>query len=277
MPNYSYDDLSEFLADAFKPVRNRANLKHVDDPLPSGFMCNDRPTLRTYEDARRALNNPLFPQGAERIERLMEAIQTPTPVSIKRRLIRDAEGDDLDVTRVWQGDLDRAWSHAKRQRTPATSRILIGVFVSASANVRSKTLAWRGAAALALANALEAASYMVEIRAIQRCDLTDNKKTPHDIDVTVKAAGMPLDLHAAANMLATPLLFRGLMFRHYLALSEHHIDGGFAMTRDNRRHDMPDRDVWDFVAVADSAIASAENAQTWINTQTAALDGANEA
>lgn len=279
---YTYDSISDLLGAAFAvPVAPQPCVARFDCNLesPRGFLCQDRTHLRGFNDAREAMAAPLFPSGVARIERLSQGLAIPTPNSIARRIVRGPEGDELCMQRVYQGDLDRAWSSAKRVRAVKASRVLVCVFVGAPGTTDSDELAWRGVAGLALANALEAAGYSVELRAIRRAELRPAKGAlsdpRHDINLTIKAAGQPLDLHKAASLVASPLLFRGVYLRHAFAVATLRLTEGVSGTDYNRESDV-NSSGFDYTCVAGHAVTGATKAQAWIAQHVKALDTANE-
>ena len=273
----SYDSVADLVADATAaPVMHWNTLEKFDARQDNGWMCADRPHIIQMRQAPQEITTPLFPAGVARIERLSAQIKTPAPVSIRRRMTRGAEGDELDMQRVWQGDLDNAWTRSKRLHSVSASRVLIGVFVGAPGNEDSERVAWRGVAALALADALEAGGYTVNVRAFRRCNMI-GFKAKHDVDVTIKADGEPLDVHKAANLIASTLLFRGVMLRHALVTAQGSVGPGISQTDYSREEDLRDVAAYDFTCVAGRAVDSSYAAQRWIETQIKALDALNDA
>ena len=273
--NYSYETLAELVAASRKPCTNAANVQHLDNVSGRGFICADRREVSTYSQANAELSRPLFEAGAARVEKLAREIVAPTPQSIKRKLLKGAEGDELDMHRVWAGDLERAWTRARRTRTVSVSRVLVCVYMSANATVDSAVIAWRGVAGLALCEALEAAGYSVAVRAIVQCDLTDAKRTPYSLEVTAKHESEPLDLHKAANLLASTLLFRGVVFQHLIAHAPLAISSGLGSDRPERA--TVDWAGFDHVALVTDAVRNAATASAWVSAQVAILDARNGA
>lgn len=272
---WSYDSLSELVSDAMRrtPAYADNHLARHETDMGAGWMCSDRRHIRDFASAARAMSEPLFPAGVARIERLTKLINAPTPVSIRRRVVRGAEGDELSMQHVWQGDLDHAWSRAKRQHTVAASRVLINVFVGAPSGESSEGIAWRGVAALALADALEAGGYTVAIRAMRRSSLLGRGN--HDVDVTIKPEGEPLDLHKAASLIASTLLFRGVLLRHAVMNCETLVGGGISSTSYERQDDVRDAQGFDACFVAGREISNARAASDWVSAAIASLDERN--
>jgi len=158
--------------------------------------------------------------GAAMLRRAISTIEVPTIQSIVKRPTWASEGDDVDVSRVYGGDLDRAWRSTRRGLTSGTSRnVRILVPLAANCNVSAKNYSWRGGAACVLADALEDAGYRVEIVGfVQTSNLfANNRLKYHSIVLTVKFKSLdePLEVERIAAM-AHPGFFRVLTFAKFL-------------------------------------------------------------
>lgn len=277
----SYDDIASLIADASAQGVLEQNTKIIDDGLSmgmgKGWMCADRRHVETSQQAISELSKPLFEAGVQRLERLRALIDVPAPASIKRKVRRGDHGDELDMSRVWQGDLDNAWTRAKRERSLAASRVLIGVFIGAYSGVEAETIAWRGVAGLALADALEQSGYTVYVRAIRRakfCLRSGARAGRHDVDITIKPEGVPLDVHKAASLIASPLLFRGVLLRHACVVATERLDDGVTNT-DYEHADLRDAQGYDHTCMASQEVQDARSAQAWIDKQISTLNELN--
>lgn len=101
-------------------------------------------------------------EGAERIMRLAD-LNMPEPVRLKRRKARADFGDEYDMHAALAGQHDRAWITTRRQPRNGVRRITLVCEISAHRGEKADDLAWRGVAALKLADALESAGYQVRI------------------------------------------------------------------------------------------------------------------
>lgn len=277
---WSYDSVADLIAATQRaPIvpENKNSFSGIGGngrPSSRGWMCSDRPDVRDPETALRALAEPLFPQGAARVERLAREIQAPAPVSIRRRMRRGDHGDELCMSRVWQGDLDNAWTRAQRVHTINASRVLISVYCGASAYVDSETIAWRGVAAVALADALEAAGYTVAIRVIERSTLINRNGEKIDVNVTIKPEGTPLDVHRVANVIASPMFFRGVILAHEIVYSPTKISPGVSYPDAARATDEP-MPGFDFTCLVSTDVSNAGAASVWVGEQVKKLDVLN--
>lgn len=262
--HHTFEDVGELVAAAKRPPvveGNRSQWNH-HTPVP-GWYCQDRASVHTMHEGMERLLDPTFPAGVARVERLSAAVDMPSPVSIKRRMTRGDHGDEVDMQRVWTGHLETAWTRAKRMATPNVARVLIGVFVSSSAATDSDRMAWRGVAALALADALEKAGYSVAIRVISRSTL--NCAAPDvraDVDVALKREGQPLDLHRAASMIASPLLFRAAILGHNAQCAPFQVREGLSTS--NHERASVDASGFDASFIVTRAVESQATAQAWL-------------
>ena len=104
-------------------------------------------------------------EGAEKIIKLSDKLRAlvPMPVGTRRKLRWSDQGDEVEMHRVYTGQLDQAWRSYPRQRDRAPRVISIDVDIGHNNNVSSEDLFWSGAAAVALTDALELAGYRVEL------------------------------------------------------------------------------------------------------------------
>lgn len=276
---YSYDSIAELVeASMLAPVHadNKALARQLAGDMNQGrgWVCADRPEIKGARQAVAAMAEPLFQAGVARIERLMSQLVVPDPVSIKRRMRRDDHGDELDMQRVWQGELDQAWTHAKRMHAPTAQRVIVGVFLGCLANEGSDVVAWRGVAALALAQALETAGYSVRVVAMARATLWDGLDSKTAEDVVVKAENEQLDLHRAASLVASTLLFRAVLLMHRVVKCTREIGDSISGT-DYARAGEIDASGFDYACVAGRDCEGAGKAQAWIAKHVEAIQTRN--
>lgn len=118
---------------------------------------------------RRIANG--WPELREQLLAMMKGLELelpvfPTQATVRKRKIRrDDHGDTLDITRVWDGHLDTAWSrpvHTERM-VPNTRRITLAFDVTANASVTNDMALWRAALCTVLVDALARAGRIMEI------------------------------------------------------------------------------------------------------------------
>lgn len=276
--NYKFESLADLIAAKHLPHanpqsanNNRGYLVNPGRGEPN-WMCADRPVY-SHADVESHLAAQTFEPGVRRVERLSSQITAPTPKNRRRKPARADSGDELDMGRVWQGDLERAWRTTRREQSVGPSRVLIVVQINASYNTPSEELACRGAAALALASVLRESGYTVSIVAVSHNTLLDGHRTPYNAEITVLAPDQELDLHKLASILASSLVFRGVIVDHEQRVSEHPVEPGTSMSRDLDITEI-DTTGYDMVATLDkNTVTSRETAAVWLKQQLAKLCG----
>lgn len=216
-----YDSVEAFL-DAVKagPTRedNREAWSHYwTVERRSWYGCD----ADTGEDVA-VLVSTGWPRGQKLVADLIEKTSAATalPIDRRRRLVRTDSGDSVDIHAVWRGQLDKAWSKAVRRNTRGPQRVDLVANMLCSGGDEATVLAWRGAAAVAIADRLTAAGYAVRIVVGfgGRCTgATVNCR------ITVKDHGGPLDEATAASVIM-PGFFRALGHAWTAAHHPRHID-----------------------------------------------------
>ncbi len=84
--------------------------------------------------------------------------------STRRRPRRSDIGEELDITAVYRGEMEKAWRTTHREHAEGGTRYITLVLNhGANANVNASSLAYRGLAALKIADTLTDAGYFVRI------------------------------------------------------------------------------------------------------------------
>lgn len=154
-----------------------------------------------------------WPRGLKLYDELSEAMtDTPVPTSIRRRSRWTDQGDDLEMQRVYSGDLDRAWRRTQRAPARGPQRVRIVVDALAHGGVDADVMAWRGVAAVALCDALVAAGYMVEMLSAWNGYGYAGRQGQVDyrLAVVTKAFHAPVDIATLLATNALPAFFRAL-------------------------------------------------------------------
>ena len=163
-----------------------------------------------------------WPEGVERIRESLDNLgEIIAPVSIRRRRVWADQGDAVDMGKVWAGNCESAWSRTARLTTRAPAVVTIWIPLSISYKAAADALFWRGAALVAVADALTTAGYSVGINAYKHdpvCVKLRSNSTKKqrgdivDIVTTVKAPDAPLDVSTLAACVANPCFIRGLSY-----------------------------------------------------------------
>lgn len=150
--------------------------------------------------------------GADRLMKL--PIKEVAPVSIKRRRHQGEQGDDLDIHKVYRGELDTAWTYHKRDVKRGVGRqVTVVCNLAANCGTSADKLFWRGASALRLAETLESAGYSVRIvAAMSATGIDTNGNVNNAYLFEVKSLEQPIDVCNLASIVCLPAYFRIIGF-----------------------------------------------------------------
>jgi hypothetical protein len=185
-------------------------------------MKSNRDIVEHYRDARRgdwygvkgcetgkdiqSLIMRGWSEGRDRVDAFLAKLSSIelAPRDMRRRLVRTDFGDHLDISAVYAGRFQTAWSVARRQAGQGPKRVDIVANMLCAGGDSAETLFWRGAAAVALCDKLESAGYMV--RLIVGFGSSQDKVSCR---IVVKRHDMPMDL-ATASSVIVPGFFRSI-------------------------------------------------------------------
>lgn len=215
------------------------------------------------------------PAAATAVSERVSQLIVPTPRSVRRRGAWADQGHEVDLDRVRAGQLDTAWRTTRRLRTIAPARVRVVARINVLAGVSFERMAWRGAAAVALCDALTAEGYDVELTAL-RCarNYSSNQRDSHRLTVVVKPFGQPYSTDMARATVSNTAMPRVLAFCVGTNLEAGSVgdDQGCSTTG---------IEAWEFadhacqvVALADGDIDNQKIAQAWINARMAEIDAA---
>lgn len=204
------------------PFRRHANKSAWEDYLRryrENAASSDRWLGCSVGEAEKRVAHG-WADGAKQVVSRLGDIEVPMPVSVKRRLVRGEQGDELDIHSVYRGDLGHAWSARRRKhiRNPLSVRIVV------QCNLLSETrfyeLFWRGAAAVKLADLLTAAGYNVEILGTVASSTVQGYPSDFLLTFPLKEANAPLDVEMLAGVVCNAGFHRVFGFRAYGALTD---------------------------------------------------------
>jgi hypothetical protein len=172
-----------------------------------------------------AFVNKGWPEGVSRMKESLKELNIDGVTSVKRKARWQSEGDDLNMEKVWSGELDTAWRGMHRARRPAHGRIItIWCATNARGDLTQAQLFWRGATACILAEALEKAGYSVEIVGFSIAAGVWTSGVTHSEDgllhfhtVTLKRHDEDLDMSRMAALTAHIATHRTITFASRLA------------------------------------------------------------
>lgn len=202
-------------------------------------------------------------EGVKLMDSVAGSVDIPTPLSIRRRNVWSDHGDEVDMQRVWQGQLDTAWRRVAKPLGMGPKRVRVVIDSIASAGVEPEQMRWRGVAAMKLADALINAGYSVQVESAFKGNDTDDGKE-WVARVIVKEYTAPLDLSSLAATTAMPAFFRALGHEWHFIPSKSRIKaaGYYVCTLD--KSDVADSDDEAPVFLAHQELTTGKKAATWV-------------
>jgi hypothetical protein len=166
-----------------------------------------------------------WPDGTDKVAAMVERIADliPVPMAPRRRLKWMDQGNEIDMTKVYGGMLDRAWRNAPPQRARASRVISVDADVGQNCHIGADALVWSGVAAVALTDALEQAGYRVELYSSSAMRSNTPQGGAALTRMVAKRAMEPLNLPLAAALVALPATFR---WYHIMSWLAHPVDIG---------------------------------------------------
>lgn len=160
----------------------------------------------------------LWAEGLDTIRELANEAQASVnvkPISRKRRATWSEDGgEELDLDRLRSGQA--AWLECRRQSVTAPQQVTLVVDVSTAARVNHRQIIWRGAAALVVADLLEAAGFNVEIIAVNYCRKGFANGKDYFVGYRIKRVDQPLDMATLVNAISG-WFYRTIVFQSYHA------------------------------------------------------------
>lgn len=170
------------------------------------------------------------------IEQLRKRFSMGTAAAVntevrRRKIRRGASGDSLDMNRVWNGDLDHAWSKPEKFPRLSASQRYATIFAdcSASACVRAPDTLWRAAAAYCMIELLTRMGINTEVwSGASGSNNFSERGAPYKFrsGVRIKEFTQPLNENRLATMLCAPF-YRTWLFGAYMA-GPWRVSGGLA-------------------------------------------------
>lgn len=171
-----------------------------------------------------------WPEGVEKMRAALDRVEVPETRDIRRRGRWSDVGEDLSTDKLYSGAWDNAWRTSRRRAVIAPVRVRIVVEIGSECGACGRiahdaeiqpadALFWKGAAACALSESLEAAGYGVEVVLVAASTRIPDGRTGAGtigLAVTAKAFDGPLDVALMAATSASPSLFRRGYLLHSL-------------------------------------------------------------
>ena len=139
-----------------------------------------------------------WPKGLKKTRELIDKIRPHLPLARDRRRKREFadSGDDLDIQRVYSGNLDTAWTRTRRRMSSGSATITLKTSITGSCGKSTAALFYKGAVAAIVTDALEAAGYRVAVVGYDHTEsaFPNGPKLNNYAEIPFKAASEPLDL-----------------------------------------------------------------------------------
>lgn len=168
-----------------------------------------------------------WPEGWEKTRLALRSLRLPALPKRRRTRFSD-DGPDLNLDRYLDG-ADQCWNVRRRLPVPTVD---VTVDIGGNAHVDADALFWRGAAAVALSDALENAGYRVRLLALSSVRRPWQSSDPNLLTrVRLKDYAEPLRPGHLAGAICTTALFRIGVFHAILAADEE-ANSGLGQSRD---------------------------------------------
>jgi hypothetical protein len=272
--------LNEFLASLDGPAVNESNRDEVESfrkrqdhtwmGLKDEVLNRDEPAV----DAAKRLVRDGWRKGVDLMAEIADKITAPTPKVIRRRQAWREHGDDVEMQRVWSGNLENAWRTTVRDYRSGPQRVRVLIDAIESGGNGAEGMRWRGVAALKLADLLTEAGYSVQIESVISCKDSSNASKTFKLRTIVKEYETPSDLLTLAATTAMPAFFRALMHLWGLKVSQHPRAMGVSyQVRTPTAAEFPDGDESAAVFLLPRTLSDAEAASKAITEIITKLDG----
>lgn len=205
-------------ADHLKDHKGRDNLEWL------GLKDEIRAKETSHECITRLIRDG-WAKGVELMAEVEKSISLPPPKAIRRVQRWLNSGDELDMQKVWNGDIDTAWRGTQRDFRSGPQRVRLLIDCIESGGEDEKVMRWRGVAALKLADMLTEAGYSVQVESVM--STKDWLKGEHKFvcRVVVKDYTQPADLQTLAATTAMPAFFRSLFHTWGSTVARHQRHG----------------------------------------------------
>lgn len=272
--------LNEFLASLDGPATHEGNREGVESfrkrldhnwmGLENEVLSRDEPAV---EAAKRLVRDG-WRKGVDLMAEVSDKITAPTPKVIRRRQAWRENGDDVEMQRVWSGNIENAWRTTVRDYRNGPQRVRVLIDAIESGGNGAEGMRWRGVAALKLADLLTEAGYSVQIESVISCKDSSNAGKTFKLRTIVKEYEAPSDLLTLAATTAMPAYFRALMHLWGLKVSPHAREMGVSyQVRTPEVSEFPDGDANAAVFLLPRTLSTAETASEAITKIINKLDG----
>lgn len=222
--------LSEFVEECNRPPVFKGNAEHLKDHKgrgEAGWMGiqDEVKDGETSHECTTRLIRDGWRKGVELIAEVEKSLSLPVPKAIRRVQRWMSSGDDIDMQKIWNGDIDTAWRGTQRDFRSGLQRVRLLIDCIDFGGADEKDMRWRGVAALKLADALTEAGYSVQVESVMSTKDWMNDDHKFICRVVVKDYTQPADLLTLAATTALPAFFRSLFHTWGSTVAKHQRHG----------------------------------------------------
>lgn len=218
---HAYDGVSDLeeLVQTMTGSRQRRSLESTDGESWYG--------VEDHHAVVRALKKG-WPEGTDEMRDKLGEIELPRLPSIRRKGIWSDHGDEIDIHKVNMGRVDSAWRRRKREVSLSRtgSHMTIAVDVTCGSGVVASEAMWRGAAAVAIAEAAVKTGRNVRIMLVWCSVNTFDKVARLDMSVEAKGYYQNVSTDVLMTMLSLPGFYRYYGFAGYMNANGHEAEFG---------------------------------------------------
>jgi len=174
-------------------------------------------------DGVKKLTERGWPEGLAKAESILDAnrLTVPKMKTVKRKRRRGAFGDSIDIHRVNNGDLNRAWEYRKREAGMPRKgdHVILASNIGATVNVTSEQMFWRGAVTTIAADMIERSGRSVKIIGYSWSEGVYPRSPVHSCKTILKVKDYSdsLDMESVITMLGLAGFFRYYVFKSRLS------------------------------------------------------------
>jgi len=183
------------------------------------------PSISKLEELKGLLKYG-WKDGEDRARRVQDQIKNEIDVAgqtvNRRRRVRGDHGDEIEMQRVYSGELDKAWSSCKRIQFVAKPVIRIMTNIGGDSGKSGQQLFYKGVCSAVLTDILESNGYRVEVVGYLNATgvygtYTDGPYSFYN-EIIFKKAESPLDFNRLLRCTALAGWFRYHSFKAMLSL-----------------------------------------------------------
>jgi len=190
------DDAEMYVFDSMTELVDHANQVHFKQQ-PKSFLGLG---VETWDEVMAQARSE-WPEGIDILERYVEDLSSADLDEIKSHIrkvtFNEWEGDEVDYDRLRSGQ--DFWRVSSREETTGPTTVTVITDLATAGGVAPEKVLWRGAAAIALTEILEAKGYSVELWAVNGSHIFLGNEKRLGLACCLKRCSDPLDRSTLIN------------------------------------------------------------------------------